>query len=476
MAGFDDPDRDALVAAGVDVAGVLDGHLGVGRVERADVPVVQAVLAADEHLPQGPFVAGGFAFALAVGQFAGGDGTHVRGLLFRRDLAGGGFAGVGEQAVADPLPLVPGFLAGGQALGVAGAVALEDVEELVPVGLGEIVMAAFLVPLEVLVGDGEAEELGLRHGLVDEFLAQLVIGVHLDLPRHRLGRVDAFGVGGPEHHQRGVPEAVERILGHAFLGLGALRHLHHDVVALPLVEAFLLADADHRAGIGAVGGALQRDLVHDGGAVDQPAHRAHVGPGERGVVEDRGVFHLPRQELFGHVVAGDAECFGGGVEVEAVAGLVLHLGQEDHLAFQRGGAGDPVALGQLADDLGMGVLADLADQGLAVALGHPVAGFDLDVGIDAVLEGAFLLRHLLARSDAFAGALDHLCIHEFGPPVRRAELTDRAVEVGQSSIRFKGNVTDCAVPAEFCNSSGRTGQSRLATSSSITSVAPPPIA
>jgi hypothetical protein len=77
---------------------------------------------------------------------------------------------------------------------------------------------------------------------------------------------------------------------------------------------------------------------------------------------------------------------GGAVEVEAVPGLVLHLGQQDRLALQRRGAGDPVALGQLADDLGMRVLADLADQRLAIALGHPVLRLDLFARIDAVLK------------------------------------------------------------------------------------------
>jgi hypothetical protein len=35
----DDPDRDALLAAGVDVATVAQRHLGVRGVERADVGV-----------------------------------------------------------------------------------------------------------------------------------------------------------------------------------------------------------------------------------------------------------------------------------------------------------------------------------------------------------------------------------------------------------------------------------------------------
>ena len=45
---------DALVAAGVEVAGVVQRHLVVGGVQRADVDVVQPALAAHEHLVQRP--------------------------------------------------------------------------------------------------------------------------------------------------------------------------------------------------------------------------------------------------------------------------------------------------------------------------------------------------------------------------------------------------------------------------------------
>ncbi len=92
-------------------------------------------------------------------------------------------------------------------------------------------------------------------------------------------------------------------------------------------------------------------------------------------------------------------------------GLVLHLGQQNCLAFKGGRAGNPVALGQLPDHLGMGVLADLPDQVLAIAFGHPVLGLDLLAGVDAGLKGAFLRGHLLGRFDALAGRIYHLCIH-----------------------------------------------------------------
>ena len=85
----------------------------------------------------------------------------------------------------------------------------------------------------------------------------------------------------------------------------------------------------------------------------------------------------------------DAERLRGAVQVEAVTGLVLHLGHEDRLAPQRRGTGDPVALGLHADDLGVGVLRDLADERLPVAVGHPVARLDPLIGVDQRLEFGF---------------------------------------------------------------------------------------
>src|SRR6185437_7958493 len=46
VGGRDDPDADPLVPAGVQVAGVVQGHLRVGRVQRPDVHVVEPALAA----------------------------------------------------------------------------------------------------------------------------------------------------------------------------------------------------------------------------------------------------------------------------------------------------------------------------------------------------------------------------------------------------------------------------------------------
>jgi hypothetical protein len=145
----------------------------------------------------------------------------------------------------------------------------------------------------------------------------------------------AVGVVRAEHHQRWPPPAIERVLRHlSFCSAVPLRQRHHDLVALALVEALFLADPDHGARIGPVGAAAERDLVHDRRAVDQPADGADIGPGQRRVVEDRGIFRLAGQKLLGHLLAADAERLGRRVEIEPVTALVLHLGEQRRLAAQ----------------------------------------------------------------------------------------------------------------------------------------------
>ena len=200
---------------------------------------------------------------------------------------------------------------------------------------------------------------------------------------HRLGIVRA------EHHQRGPPPAVHRILRHRLLLRTARRQRHQHFKALALVEALLLANPDHRPRIRAVGGALQRNLVDDRRAVHQPADYPHVGPGKRGIVEDRGVLGAPFVQSLDHLLAGDAQRFRCAVQVQAVPGLVLHLGQQNHLALERGRAGDPVALRLHADHLRVRVLGNLPDQVFAIRLRHPVLGLDLSLLVHPLLEGRF---------------------------------------------------------------------------------------
>ncbi|MCY1509354.1 hypothetical protein D9M68_436930 [compost metagenome] len=280
-------------------------------------------------------------------------------------------------------------------------------------------MAAFLVPLQVRVRGGAAEQFQLRNGLVDEALAQLVVALALDLPGHGLGAVGGVGVARAEHHQGRPPEAVDGVLDHVLLRLGAVAHHgQEDFVALALVEGLFLADADHGAGVGAVGGALQHHLVDDGGAIHQPAHRAHVGPVQRRVIEDARVLGLAAVQLGDLLVAVGAQGFHGAVEVEAVAGFVLDLGHQLQLALEGRGAGHPVAFRQHADDLGVGVLGNLADQGLPVGVRHPVLRLDLDLRVDLLLEGAFLGGHLLQRLHALHAGLNQLCVHAVLQPCR----------------------------------------------------------
>ena len=129
-------------------------------------------------------------------------------------------------------------------------------------------------------------------------------------------------------------------------------------------------------------------------STSQPIAATSAQRGRR-VVEDRRVLLPAGVQQVEQLVAVGAERLGGAVEVEPVPGLVLHLGDEDALAAQRRRAGDPVALGLHADDLGVRVLGDLAHQRLAVALRHPVARLDPAVGVDPRLE--LLLERRLTR-------------------------------------------------------------------------------
>ena len=218
------------------------------------------------------------------------------------------------------------------------------------------------------------------------FLPQFVVGEAFDLPAHRCVGVLRVAVGRAEHHQHRPPPAIQRVLRHRLLLRRALAQRYHDLEALALVEALFLADTDHRPRIGTVRAPTQRDLVHDCGAVDKPADGADIRPAQCRVVEDRGIFCASVEQLLDQVLPRHAQRFGGGVEVEAVAALVLHLGEQRRLAPQAGRAGDPVALRKHADDLGMRVLADLADQRAAIGGGHPVVGFDARLSVDARLE------------------------------------------------------------------------------------------
>ena len=109
-----------------------------------------------------------------------------------------------------------------QPVAVAGAVAGQHLIEFFPVDRAVFPIACCVL-LHAGIGNGEAEELRLRHRGIDEFLAQLVIGEALDLPFGRGVAVLARLVGRTEHHQHRPPPAIERALRHRLLLLGAAR-------------------------------------------------------------------------------------------------------------------------------------------------------------------------------------------------------------------------------------------------------------
>ncbi len=93
-------------------------------------------------------------------------------------------------------------------------------------------------------------------------------------------------------------------------------------------------------------------------------------------VENAGILGLSGVQLGQHFIAADAQCFGGGIQVEAVAAFVLYFGQQDQFGAQGWRARHPVAFGLHPDYFRVGMLADLSDEVCPVAIGHGVARFD----------------------------------------------------------------------------------------------------
>ena len=51
---FHHPNADAFLPARVHIACIFDGHLGIGGMQAAYMFMIETLLAADEHFPQGP--------------------------------------------------------------------------------------------------------------------------------------------------------------------------------------------------------------------------------------------------------------------------------------------------------------------------------------------------------------------------------------------------------------------------------------
>ena len=239
------------------------------------------------------------------------------------------------------------------------------------------------------------------------------------------------GVRRSEHHQCRPPPTVYGVLSHLLLGVGAAHQGPQDLESLPLVERLLLADTDHRAGIGAVGATAQGNLVHDRGPVDQPADGAVVGPGKRRIVEDRGVLLLAAVQHVQQLGPVDAQGLGSAVQVEPVPGLVLDLGHQDRLATQRRRAADPAAFRLHPDDLGVRMLGDLADQRLAIGLWHLVPRLDTQIGGQQRLKGRAIRRTLSVRR----GRCRHRFVKVAGlRGVQRLVRVDGLVGIHQASM------------------------------------------
>ena len=179
------------------------------------------------------------------------------------------------------------------------------------------------------------------------------------------------------------------------------------------MKRLFFANAHHGAGIGPIRAAAQRYLVHDGRAIDQPSDHADIGPSEGGVVEDGAVLGTSRVQGIQHLVAAGTQGFGCAVQVQTMATLVLHFGNQNGFAFQARCAADPVALGQHSHNFAVRVLADLAHQGFAVVLGHPIARLDLALAVD----GFFKVGLLVCVSRGDSGIVQRgiqvqsLCVH-----------------------------------------------------------------
>src|SRR5205807_1716186 len=99
--------------------------------------------------------------------------------------------GIGQCGVAHPGAFLMRLVPRRQPITVTGAVAGQHRIELAPVDRAVFPVAGFVL-LHAGIRNRKSEELRLRHGGVDEFLPQLVVGEALDLP---LGRSVAVLAG-----------------------------------------------------------------------------------------------------------------------------------------------------------------------------------------------------------------------------------------------------------------------------------------
>ena len=160
-------------------------------------------------------------------------------------------------------------------------------------------------------------------------------------------------------HQR-APPPIERLLDHVALAWRAVHHRHDHVAAVHDVDRLLPADLLHRPRVRAVARVAQRLLGDDRRGIDQPGDDAHVAPRLGRVVEDVVELRLAVEQVLVHLLARLAQVLRDAVEQLRVAALVLDLGGQRQLPLERRRAHDPLALGQHAHQLAVGVHLDEA--------------------------------------------------------------------------------------------------------------------
>ena len=152
------------------------------------------------------------------------------------------------------------------------------------------------------------------------------------------------------------------------------------------VDRLLPADLAHRPRVRRVRRVAQRLLGDDRGGVDEPGDHPDIGPADRRVVEDVVELGLPGEQVVEHRLARLAEVLGDAVEQLGVPDLVLDLRGQGQLPAQGRRPHQPLALGQDAHQLAVGVHLDEAQDGRPVLVGHPVGRLDLAAGRDVRLE------------------------------------------------------------------------------------------
>src|SRR6185436_4237314 len=139
-------------------------HFGIDRMDAPDVAMRQTCAAADEDFPERPILLGhGFS-----PPFRGdaGSGLRARAALVR----------IGECGLPYPGAIIVGIASLLDTLAIAGTIARDHALEFRPVDLTVFPMTGFFVLLHRGIRKGQPEILALRHGRIDEFLAQLVVG------------------------------------------------------------------------------------------------------------------------------------------------------------------------------------------------------------------------------------------------------------------------------------------------------------